>query len=478
MGRNCSLRGSTSFCVVNGLTTLVPRGFELGNSINNFTEDFPSYDLTSQGNGVYSFSTKLTNLKPDTYYYRAYTYDGMNYNYGEPCSFTIDEQAPENKVVMLTETVGGTTYEIYKVNTDTDDYHINPDGWKCYKSSLMLSFIKDGNTSTYTLDDNIYLDSSDNDHGGQKPCLYLNSVSDELFIFINSKDSGSRYTMDGYAYRSSLNNISFTKETVYTARNWGWYPYFTYSGGVLSVQHFSFAGYYAMTSVRNSDGTWTTIQGNSIKPDAFREQSEQVGNVLVIQEEDNPGGDMPTGYTSCPDGNHPHMIDLGLPSGTKWACCHVGATEPADYGGYYAWGETMEKETYSSSTYTVDAEVVDIGGTAMDVAHVLWGSNWQMPSNEQINELLENCTMSDLIVKDNGVEGFEILGKNGGKIFIPFSGYIDGQNCRGLNQHACLMSSKRDVSKNAAFFSGVAFGSYARWRYFRYHGNSVRAVWQ
>ena len=38
----------------------------------------------------------------------------------------------------------------------------------------------------------------------------------------------------------------------------------------------------------------------------------------------------------CPDGKHPHMIDLGLPSGTKWACCNVGADKPEAYGGYYA----------------------------------------------------------------------------------------------------------------------------------------------
>ena len=48
----------------------------------------------------------------------------------------------------------------------------------------------------------------------------------------------------------------------------------------------------------------------------------------------------------CPDNNHPHMIDLGLPSGTKWACCNVGASKPEDQGGYFAWGETEEKSEY------------------------------------------------------------------------------------------------------------------------------------
>ena len=54
---------------------------------------------------------------------------------------------------------------------------------------------------------------------------------------------------------------------------------------------------------------------------------------------------------TCPDNNHPHAIDLGLPSGTKWACCNVGATNPEEYGGYYAWGETKEKDIYGRNTY-------------------------------------------------------------------------------------------------------------------------------
>ena len=56
-------------------------------------------------------------------------------------------------------------------------------------------------------------------------------------------------------------------------------------------------------------------------------------------------------YPSCPDDHHPHLIDLGLPSGTKWACCNVGATAPQGDGGYYAWGETDEKDVYDWTAY-------------------------------------------------------------------------------------------------------------------------------
>ena len=97
---------------------------------------------------------------------------------------------------------------------------------------------------------------------------------------------------------------------------------------------------------------------------------------------------------TCPDANHPHMIDLGLPSGTKWACCNVGATKPEDYGGYYAWGETETKYDYSWVTYShcdrSQSTCYNLGssicGTKYDVAHVKWGGNCQMPTYDQCVE--------------------------------------------------------------------------------------------
>lgn len=82
-------------------------------------------------------------------------------------------------------------------------------------------------------------------------------------------------------------------------------------------------------------------------------------------------------------------VDLGLPSGTKWASCNVGATKPEEPGGYYAWGETEEKDYYAPSTYIhCDGAYnplfydlgSDISGTEYDVAHVKWGGKWCMPT--------------------------------------------------------------------------------------------------
>ena len=129
--------------------------------------------------------------------------------------------------------------------------------------------------------------------------------------------------------------------------------------------------------------------------------------------------------SSCPDDNHPHAIDLGLPSGTKWACCNVGAYKPDVYGGYYAWGETEEKEIYDWATYihcdgtmeTCHDIGSDIAGTEYDVAHIQWGGSWVMPSQEQILELVNKCSFS--WVKTNGLRGALFTGPGGGTIFLP-----------------------------------------------------------
>ena len=134
---------------------------------------------------------------------------------------------------------------------------------------------------------------------------------------------------------------------------------------------------------------------------------------------------------SCPDENHPHAIDLGLPSGTKWACCNVGATSPEGYGGYYSWGETEEKDFYGDNYLYLyqdsngDWHYQDIGndiaGTQYDVAQVKWGEEWQMPSQTQQEELMYCCISTWTSI--NGICGYVFVSKkNGSNIFLPASG--------------------------------------------------------
>lgn len=141
----------------------------------------------------------------------------------------------------------------------------------------------------------------------------------------------------------------------------------------------------------------------------------------------SPSADV-EGETSCPDENHPHWIDLGLPSGTKWACCNVGASAPEEYGNYYAWGETSPKSVYNWDTYQYGSSwdnVVNIGsdiaGTGYDAATANWGAPWRMPSLAQCQELCINTTSEWTTQK--GVNGQKFTGPNGGTIFFPAVGY-------------------------------------------------------
>ena len=130
----------------------------------------------------------------------------------------------------------------------------------------------------------------------------------------------------------------------------------------------------------------------------------------------------------CPDSNHPHLIDLGLPSGTKWACCNVGASAPQDYGDYYAWGETAVKDYYHWNSYEYGNANLgqcqsigsNISGTDLDAARIVWGGQWQMPTLAQYEELIANCAFEESQL--DGVNGGKFTAPNGNSIFLPDGG--------------------------------------------------------
>ncbi|MBQ3613067.1 MAG: hypothetical protein II989_03150 [Bacteroidales bacterium] len=139
-------------------------------------------------------------------------------------------------------------------------------------------------------------------------------------------------------------------------------------------------------------------------------------------------------------------VDLGLPSGILWAKYNVGATSPEEYGGYYAWGETEEKSSYTIENYKyyrkyyVDGELfiegINIGsqisGTNYDVAHVKWGNGARMPSKGEVLELLKCC--SNRVAYQNGIQGYNITGPNGNNIFLPCAGWYENDYFHHVNQ--------------------------------------------
>lgn len=198
---------------------------------------------------------------------------------------------------------------------------------------------------------------------------------------------------------------------------------------------------------------------------------------------------------SCPDDHHPHAIDLGLPSGTKWACCNVGASSPEQYGGYYAWGETSEKSCYDWYTYkwcngsydsftkycthssfgSVDGKtVLDLSD---DVAHVRMGGSWRMPSHEQQEELVRHCTCQ--WTQQNGVIGILVTGPSGGQVFLPAAGFRWGDYLGSEGSYSLYWSSSLRPNTNGYGAYCLCFDS-DHWTWdcdgARGNGQPVRAV--
>ncbi|MBR6180499.1 MAG: hypothetical protein IKQ77_04725 [Prevotella sp.] len=191
-------------------------------------------------------------------------------------------------------------------------------------------------------------------------------------------------------------------------------------------------------------------------------------------------------YLTCPDNNHPHMIDLGLPSGTKWACCNVdddhSKQSPINYGGYYAWGETEGKDEYTSDTYKYykNGNYVnlgdDIAGTQYDVAHIQWGGSWVTPSLNQMMELLDKCSSLWTIV--NGIEGISFTGKNGGSIFLPAVGlcWDEGTSCDVGSYGSYWSSTQAPSDAREAFILNFSSEYVNSWQNYHYYGLTVRPV--
>ena len=117
-------------------------------------------------------------------------------------------------------------------------------------------------------------------------------------------------------------------------------------------------------------------------------------------------------------------VDLGL--SVYWASCNLGASKPEEGGHYYAWGETWTKDEYTQENYQYynsnTLSYIDIGseisGTGFDAARVNLGGEWRMPTRDEMDELINNCTWKWTQI--NGVNGYQVTGKNENSIFLPY----------------------------------------------------------
>ena len=191
-------------------------------------------------------------------------------------------------------------------------------------------------------------------------------------------------------------------------------------------------------------------------------------------------------------GSHEY-VDLGLPSGTLWATCNVGAENPEEYGDHYAWGETETKDFYYESNYKwcngstfsltkyntkSDFGIVDnktVLEMADDAASANWGDDWRMPTGEELYELYDKCTWT--WTTQCGKNGYCVTGPNDKSIFLPAADHgtsFDSAGYYGGYWSSSLYSSYPGYACNIHFDSSDVY--HLRGDSYRFFGLSVRPV--
>lgn len=150
-------------------------------------------------------------------------------------------------------------------------------------------------------------------------------------------------------------------------------------------------------------------------------------------------------------------VDLALPSGLKWATRNVGASTPYELGGLYGWGDATGYHTESNNRYYYMSrpDTTYISHTRMDIATVQWGFDWRIPSKEEAEELIDNCTFERAIV--DGCEGIWFKSKNNNeKMFMPCAGDRYIENIRTVtpnHAHGYYWTANLYPTDNAAAYA-------------------------
>lgn len=193
-----------------------------------------------------------------------------------------------------------------------------------------------------------------------------------------------------------------------------------------------------------------------------------------------------------------NFVDLGLPSGTLWAKCNLGATTPEGYGNYYAWGETTTKNDYSwdsyvhgNGAYELTKYCTDPGfgyngftdnlsilQPADDAATTTLGERFRIPTSAEWQELLDN-TISEW-TSVNNVNGLRFIAPNGNSIFLPAAGHYKGAVIESMGTYGIYWSSSLYESYQGSacdMYTYFDSRSYGVGKYYRFSGRPVRAVY-
>ena len=400
-------------------------------------------DKTIDGEGVGLFQSNLSDLSQNTtYYVKAYATNSEGTSYGQEVSFTTleivddeddaDDDTDEEVVVELavvttlsvseiTETSAvaggevisdggaevtsrGVCWSIDSNPTIENDKTIDGEGVGSFQS--VLSDLSQ-NTTYYV---RAYATNSKGTAYGEEvtfktleeiiitlPTVTTLSVSE---ITETSAVVGCEVTFDGGAEVTSR-GVCWSVDSNPTIENDK-----TIDGeGVGSFQSIlsdlsQNTTYYVRAYATNSEGT---AYGEEV---SFKTLEEIIDDGISIN-----------GY---------EYVDLGLPSGFKWATHNIGAAAPHESGDYFAWGEINTKAEYTEMNCTsYGLNMQDIAGDSQyDAARANWGATWKVPSKKDFEELMNECTWEWMVINGKGCK--KVTGPNGNYIILPITGYQYG----------------------------------------------------
>ena len=424
---------------------------------------------TTDGTGTGEFVSNLTDLNANTtYYVRAYATNEQGTSYGEQMSFTTVKHIDLPEVTTVEPTEIATTSAKTGGNVISDGGSEVTAKGVCWSTSqnptLSDSFSTDGiglgeylsiingltiNTTYYV---RAYATNEAGTAYGEEfsfttlcdlPTVITTAITN---VEITTAKGGGNVTADGGAEVTArglcwATHLEPTIEDSFLVEGAG-LGEFTCDITGLNENTRYYVRAYATNSVGTAYGSVTTLKTNDD------------GTIAGIE-----------------------YVDLGL--SVKWAPFNIGATSPTECGDYFAWGEIETKTEYTeANSLTHGIYMEDIGGNPQyDAARAIWGSTWRLPSREEIEEIVAECTWEWTSV--DGMNGCKITGPNGNHIFVPAAGCYIGAELKMLGQNGMYHSYKMCgdyVNFSYGFHFGEGSDNYQLDWLYRAYGRSIRPV--
>jgi hypothetical protein len=418
----------------------------------------------------------LTDLTQQaTYYYQAYALVGSDYVYGEKLQFTTQPKFPEPEIVDLGLSVKWAKWNMgAKSESDYGGYF----GWGDPTGELFSNDVTEYAKGLTTKDiGGTKYDIARAQWGGK----WRLPTAKEL----------KELEKCTWAYTQDYNGKGITGWIVSNNGNQIFFPCAGWRRADNSSHGISDDAYYWSSELADFDpnsAKYAQLLGKnfieittSLKTilTPVRAVYDEPGETYTPDPTPDPGTDPtptpdPDPQPEPPSPTAGKAVDLGV--SVLWADRNVGANKSSDAGKYFAWAEINDKTEYTKQSYTSgydnltgtftdSVSVNHIAGSKFDAARVSWGGTWRMPTDDEVEELKNNCTLEWTF--QDGVPGYLVTSKKNAKnhIFLPAAGYIsNGTSVSGNGSFGKYWTDRlftyKDPFKTNAFALSTASSSF------------------